>query len=100
MMRSQNDYKLTDPGGNLSNTAQTIRYSTRFLGQEVSSNAGFGTRTCARAGMDGSAGVLPLRATLKEGGAAKTAASHYGDLINIPCTPVVTASSATGCSGR
>src|SRR3546814_959955 len=46
------------------------------------SNAGFGTRTCARAGMDGSAGVLPLRATLKEGGAAKTPASNYGDFIS------------------
>jgi len=98
-MRSQNDFKLTYPGGNLSNAAQTIRYSARFLGQDISSNSGFGTRTCARAGMDGSAGVLPLRATLKEGGSAKTPATNYSDIISITFTPIVTASSATSCAG-
>ena len=98
-LRSQNDYRLTFPGGNLSDTAQTIRYSARFLGQEVSSNASFGTRTCARAGMDGSAGVLPLRATLKEGGSAKTPAPNYGDILTITFTPVVIASSASSCAG-
>lgn len=98
-MRSQNDFKLTYPGGSLSNSAQTIKYSARFLGQDISSNSGFGTRTCARAGMDGSAGVLPLRATLKEGGSAKTPATSYSDIISITFTPVVTASSATSCAG-
>lgn len=98
-MRSQNDFRLTYPGGNLSNTAQTIRYSARFLGQDITSNSGFGTRTCARAGMDGSAGVLPLRATLKEGGSAKTPATNYSDIISITFTPIVTASSATSCAG-
>lgn len=98
-MRSQNDFKLTFPGGSLSNAAQTIRYSARFLGQEITSNSGFGTRTCARAGMDGSAGVLPLRATLKEGGSAKTPATNYSDIISITFTPIVTAGSATSCSG-
>ncbi len=98
-MRSQNDFRLTYPGGNLGDASQAIRYSARFLGQEVTSNASFGTRTCARAGMDGSAGVLPLRATLKEGGAAKTPAPNYSDVISITFTPVVTAASASNCAG-
>ena len=98
-MRSLNDFRLTFPGGNLANSAQTIRYSARFLGQEISSNATFGARTCARAGMDGSAGVLPLRATLKEGGAAKTPAPNYSDIISITFTPVVTAAAASNCAG-
>ena len=98
-MRSQNDFRLTYPGGSLTDAAQTIRYSARFLGQEVTSNASFGTRTCARAGIAGAAGTLPLRATLKEGGTTKTPASNYADTISITFTPIVTASSAVNCSG-
>lgn len=98
-MRSQNDFRLTYPGGNIADTSQTIRYSARFLGQEVTSNASFGTRTCARAGIGGEAGTLPLRATLKEGGATKTPATNYGDTISITFTPIVTASSAVSCAG-
>lgn len=98
-MRSQNDFRLTYPGGNLADPAQTIRYSARFLGQEVTSNASFGARTCARAGITGAAGNLPLRATLKEGGATKTPAPNYGDTISITFTPIVTASAATNCTG-
>lgn len=97
-MRSQNNFRLTYPGGNLSDAAQTIRYSARFLGQEITSNSAFGTRTCARAGMDGRAGTLPLRATLKEGGTAKTPAPNYTDIISITFTPIVTASAATNCA--
>ena len=97
-MRSQNDFRLTYPGGNLADPAQAIRYSARFLGQEITSNASFGTRTCARAGITGAAGTLPLRATLKEGGATKTPAPNYGDTISITFTPVVTASAATNCT--
>ena len=98
-VRSQNDFRLTFPGGNLGDAAQTIRYSARFLGQEVTSNASFGTRTCARAGVGGEAGTLPLRATLKEGGAAKTPATNYADIISITFTPIVSAASATNCAG-
>jgi len=98
-LRSQNDFKLTYPGGSLTDAAQTIRYSAKFLGQEVTSNAAFGTRTCARAGIGGEAGTLPLRATLQEGGAAKTPAPNYADTISITFTPIVTASSAVSCAG-
>lgn len=98
-MRSQNDFKLTYPGGSLTDTAQTIRYSARFLGQDVTSNTSFGTKTCLRAGVGGEAGTLPLRATLKEGGTTKTPSASYGDTISITFTPIVTASSAVSCAG-
>lgn len=98
-MRSQNDFRLTYPGGNLTDATQTIRYSARFLGQEVSSNTAFGTKVCARAGVGGETGTLPLRATLLEGGATKTPATNYGDTISITFTPIVTAASATSCAG-
>ena len=98
-VRSQNDFRLTFPGGSLANSAQTIRYSARFLGQEVTSNAAFGTRTCARAGIGGEAGMLPLRAILKEGGAGKTPAPNYADTISITFTPIVSAAAASSCAG-
>jgi spore coat protein U-like protein len=98
-VRSQNDFRLTFPGGNLTDTAQTIRYSARFLGQDVTSNASFGTKTCVRAGIGGEAGTLPLRATLQEGGSTKTPAPNYADTISITFTPIVTASSAVSCAG-
>lgn len=98
-LRSQNDFRLAFPGGNLADPAQTIRYSARFLGQEINSNASFGTRVCARAGIAGESGTLPLRATLREGGAAKTPAANYGDTISITFTPVISAASATNCAG-
>lgn len=98
-MRSQNDFRLAFPGGDPGDPAQTIRYSARFLGQEITSNASFGRRVCARAGIGGEAGTLPLRATLREGGAGKTPAPNYGDTISITFTPVVSAASATNCGG-
>lgn len=98
-VRSQNDFRLAYPGGNLADTSQTIRYSARFLGQDITSNASFVRRTCARAGIAGEAGVLPLRATLREGGAGKTPAPNYGDIVSITFTPVVSASSAVSCAG-
>jgi hypothetical protein len=48
--------------------------------------------------MDGSAGVLPLRTMLKEGGSAKTPAPNYSDIISITFTPIVTTSSGTSCA--
>jgi hypothetical protein len=98
-MRSQNDFRLMYPGGNAGNAAEAIRYSVRFLGQDVTSNAAFGTRTCARAGVAGTAGILPIRAKLTEGGAGKTPSSNYRDTVTITFTPIVTASTAQSCAG-
>lgn len=98
-LRSQNDFRLTFPGGNTGNSAQTIRYAVRFLGQEVASNGAFGTRSCARAGVGGAAGVLPIRARLTEGGAGKTPSPSYADTITITFTPILLASAAQSCAG-
>ena len=98
-VRSQNNFRLTYPGGTLADSAQTIGYRLRFLGQDITSNAAFGTRTCARAGVAGAGAVLPIRATLTEGGAAKTPAPNYADTISITFSPVVSASGAQSCAG-
>lgn len=98
-VRSQNDFRLTFPGGSTANTAETVRYSVRFLGQDIASNAAFGTRTCARAGVGGATGVLPIRAKLTEGGAGKTPSGSYGDTITVTFSPIVTTSTAQSCSG-
>lgn len=98
-VRSQNNFRLTYPGGSLGNAAQTIGYRLRFLGQDITSNASFGTRTCARAGVAGAGAVLPIRATLTEGGADKTPALNYADTISITFSPVVSASGAQSCAG-
>lgn len=98
-LRSQNDFRLMYPGGNRANPNQTISYSVRFLGQDIASNGAFGTRACARAGIGGAAGVLPIRARLTEGGAGKTPSPNYADTITITFTPIVLASAAQPCAG-
>ena len=98
-VRSQNDFRLTFPGGSTANAAETIRYSVRFLGQDIASNAALGTRTCARAGVGGATGVLPISARLTEGGAGKTPSASYADTVTVTFTPVVTASTAQTCAG-
>jgi spore coat protein U-like protein len=98
-VRSQNDFRLTFPGGNTGNAAESIRYSVRFLGQDIASNAAFGTRTCARAGVAGATGQLPIRAKLTEGGTGKAPSSSYGDTVTITFTPIVAASAAQQCGG-
>ncbi|GAA0735205.1 hypothetical protein GCM10009106_20100 [Sphingomonas japonica] len=98
-VRSQNDFRLTFPGGSLTDAAQTIRYSAQFLGQEITSNTSFGTRSCVRAGVGGASGTLPIRATLKEGGSNKTPSSNYGDIVTVTFSPVVASSAAQACAG-
>lgn len=97
-VQSQNDFKLTFPGGSLANAAQTIRYQARFLGTNVTSNSSFGTRTCQRAGVSGTTGTLPITATLLEGGAGKAPSENYADVITVTFSPVVTASAALSCA--
>ena len=97
-VRSDNNFRLTYPGGDLASAAQTIGYRIRFLGQDITSNASFGTRTCARAGVAGTGAALPLRATLTEGGADKTPSANYTDTISVTFSPVVAASSPQSCA--
>lgn len=96
-MVSTNGYKLTFPGGTLSNSNHTLNYSATFLGQTRSSaSPTFTAKTCSRAGLN--AVLLPLSATLLEGGITKTPAPVYSDTITITVTPLVAgAPSQTDC---
>jgi hypothetical protein len=87
---SQNNYKLTFSGGSLGNANQTLNYKALFLGQApTSASPTFTTITCVRAGLDAAAGILPIRATLLEGGQGKTPASLYSDTITVTVTPLL-----------
>lgn len=97
-VRSQNDFKLTFPGGNLADGSQTIRYKAYFIGKDVTSNSSFGTKICSRAGVTGANGVLPIRAFLLEGGAGKAPSQNYADTITVTFSPIVAAASAYPCS--
>jgi spore coat protein U-like protein len=97
-VRSQNNFKLTFPGGNLADTSQTIRYKAYFIGKDVTSNSSFGTKICSRAGVSGAAGTLPIRAFLLEGGTGKAASPNYADTITVTFSPVVAVASAYPCS--
>ncbi|MEK6638841.1 MAG: hypothetical protein AABY88_12250 [Pseudomonadota bacterium] len=92
MLTSQNGYKLTFSGGNLAEPLQTLNYSARFAGQTRSAaSPTFATVTCLRAGVPAAeADILPLQATLLEGGQGKMAAANYSDILTITVTPLVT----------
>jgi len=87
---SANNYKLTFPGGSLANPVQTLAYKALFLGQQrTTASPTFTTVTCVRAGTDAAAGILPIRATLLEGGQGKTPAGNYSDVITVTVTPLL-----------
>ena len=48
--------------------------------------------------MAGDSGTLPLRATLREGGSAKTPSPDYADTISITFTPIITSATTTNCA--
>ena len=94
-LSSPNAYRLTYPGGNLSDANQTLRYSVRFLGQTRSNTSPtFTTVTCQRAGTDAASGVLPITATLLEGGQGKAVSPQYGEVLVVTVTPLVASTPA------
>jgi hypothetical protein len=94
---NSNRYRMTYSGGSASPSgAGNIGYSVKFLGQTKSpASTTFSTVTCSRAGVSGQ--NLPISATLLEGGAAKTAASDYQDILSITVTPLATATTPKDC---
>ena len=86
-LSSANNYRMTFSGGNLGDPSQTIKYSTRFVGQ-TKSNASptFTTVACARAGVGGR--NLPVTVTLQEGGTSKMPSPGYRDTLTITVTPL------------
>lgn len=99
---SDNNFRLTYPGGNPATPAQSLTYSATLLGQTRSGTSGSGaavspiTRQCLRAGVPAPGNQLPLSVTLTEGGTAKTPAPVYADRLVITIAPMVS-TAVTGC---
>jgi hypothetical protein len=96
-VRSQNNFRLTFPGGNLADSSQTIRYEIYFIGTHINSNTPFGTMLCQRAGVGGATGTIPIRGFLLEGGAGKAASTNYSDIVTVTFSPLVAVASAYPC---
>lgn len=92
-LSSQNGFKLFKPGATVIN--DKINYQLRFLGMDVNSGtANSGptqtaiTRTCQRAGLTTVGNVLPIQATLLEGGQGKNPSPSYADILTVTVTPL------------
>ena len=86
-MNSANAYRMTYPGGNIATTAETLRYSARFLGQTKSSaTPNFSTVYCNRAGTGGQ--ILPISVTLLEGGTTRVPSPNYLDTLTVTVAPL------------
>jgi hypothetical protein len=90
-LTSDNVYRLTFPGGSLGTSNHVLNYKVRFLGQERSNaSPTFNTVTCLRAGVPaGEADVLPVVATLLEGGSGKLVSPNYSDNLTVTVTPLL-----------
>lgn len=86
-LASGNNFRMTFPGGNLSAANQRVAYRLSFLGQmrDVASPS-FTTANCHFTGISGN--DLAIAATLQEGGAGKTPAPNYQDLLTVTITPL------------
>ncbi|HET9638405.1 MAG TPA: hypothetical protein VFP12_04285 [Allosphingosinicella sp.] len=98
-MTSQNAYRLTFPGGNPATAVQRLSYKALFLGQTVSNAAPtFTAVTCARAGVPAAqADLLPIRATLLEGGDGKQLSPDYKDVITVTVSPLAVGPVGVDC---
>jgi spore coat protein U-like protein len=92
---SENQFRMTYPGGDKTQDFQNLRYRLSFLNQ--SKNAGDATPlevTCRRATVTGT--NLPISATLLEGGKEEVPSAGYNDTLTVTFTPLVTFTSTTG----
>jgi len=101
-LTSQNQYRMTYSGGTATTENQNLRYALTFLGQ--TRNPGDNTaitKTCVRAGLGNpplSGGVLlPMSATLLEGGIDETPSSSYLDVLTVTVSPLVATASGSTC---
>jgi spore coat protein U-like protein len=107
-MTSANGYRLSQDGTVPSGaSANTVDYQINFMGETRSpSNRTIIEKTCARAGV-GAPGntlnskVLPVTATLIEGGQGKTSSAGYLDTLTVTLTPITAlptgGAAALGC---
>ena len=102
-LQSQNAFKLKKPGA--STGADEIKYSLRFLGNDVSNtttptvNAVAITRSCQRAGITAAGNTLPIQATLLEGGSGKNPSPSYLDVLTVTVTPLIYSDPGTSLCG-
>jgi hypothetical protein len=90
-LESQNTYRMTYPGGNLGTANQRLDYSVDFLNQTRSNGSPtFAPVTCSRAGVPASeTDMLPITATLLEGGQGKLVSPDYMDNLTVTVTPLL-----------
>lgn len=93
-LTSGNQFRMTYPGGNPATANQRVSYGLSFLGQNRdTASPTFSTVTCQRAGLSGQ--FLALVPTLTEGGAGKTPAPTYQDILTVTVTPLAVPPAAT-----
>ena len=84
---SANNFRMTFPGGNLGTANQRVGYKLSFLGQNHDvATPSFTTANCHYSGISG--GDLAITATLQDGGAGKTPAPNYQDILTVTITPL------------
>lgn len=102
-LSSQNGFKLFRPGA--TTNADKVDYQLRFLGENVNptttptAGATAITRSCQRATLAASGNVLPIQASLLEGGSGKTPAPNYSDTLTITITPLIYSNTGTDACG-
>jgi hypothetical protein len=103
-LTSQNGYRMTYSGGNPATETQNLRYELTFLGQTRSPTLTPGTaitRTCVRAGLGNpplNGGVLlPISATLLEGGTDETPSPNYIDVLTVTVAPLASTVVGNAC---
>jgi hypothetical protein len=84
---SGNGFRMTFPGGNLGTANQRVGYRLSFMGQMSDFAApAFTTVNCHFTGISGN--DLAIAATLEDGGAGKTPAPNYQDILTVTVTPL------------
>lgn len=98
-MTSAQNYRMTYLGGNPAVSSQSLGYQLTFVGETRSpANTAAISKTCGRAGVPLSNGqLLPVTATLLEGGKTRTPAPQYKDTLTVTLTPLLVPASATSC---
>ncbi len=103
-LSSQNAFKLKKPGA--VTAADEVKYSLRFLGQDVSNTttptagATAISRSCVRATLSSVGNSLPIQGTLQEGGQGKNPSPTYSDVLTVTVTPLIYSDpGAFACAG-
>lgn len=101
-LASQNAYRLTYSGGNAATEAQNLKYQVSFLGEiRNESGAAVISKTCSSAGLGSpplAGGVLlPITASLREGGAEEVPSPGYQDVLTVTVTPLAAATPGSTC---